>query len=367
MRSNPLVLVLVVFVVSLAAATVAVGGIAAAETPAELTLSGPDTAESGETVTVSVEIAADVSIYGVQYQLTSSTPITGSVEKGGFLEGNGSSVVIVNTVDNSTVDYGETRTGPTGVSGEGTLSTLELTVPASTSTDRLTLSFARAAVSDPSANPVETTTRNLTIELDQVSDSGTASPSGEDDDNSESGGPASGGAGGGAQATTTAAADVTAQSSAWPPTVPDDVRSRFADNDRVPVIILLSSEGDADSLAAALTSQGAVSVRQHDASNSVSATVTANSLRSVADQSTVRAVRYDSSASTVSATDAPETPAPTAASEASDQQRSPTTVSQPSTTTQTVTTSTTFPVFGPVAPLLGVFALAVLFIRGRVG
>jgi hypothetical protein len=282
-----------------------------ADSDVSIQLDGPSEAQAGETVSVEVRINAETAVYGVQFQVTSSLPVTGNVRQGQFLREGASSVVLVSDVSGTRIEYGETRTGAEdGVTGEGTVAIIDMTVPASTETNRIDLSFAAVKVSDPSGRSVETATQGTQIDVHEASGGG-------------------GGGGGGGGSNSNGAAEDTAEtavatqtagertvtgtavaSTDWPATVSSTVVQQFENKSRVRVIVSVDSSIALSTLADRLEANGAQQIERHDQLDSVSAVVTAETLRAVASDSAVTAVRYDSSAqSSESADGASGTPA----------------------------------------------------------
>jgi hypothetical protein len=370
MRNLLIAAVLIVLVLSPVAAIGAIGPVSAQSDPSvSITLEGPATITTGKSVSIEVTMTAPVPVYGVQYRLRSSTPISGSAAKGEFLGQNASSVVLVSQVGDTSVSYGETRTGTErGVTGTGTLSTLSITIPESTSASNLTLSFVETRVANPSGSPVDVTTEGLTLSVVAADDTRTGSPS-DSDRTDEDGGDASGSSGG-ANRTSGSADEGTTKvggpgiasspTARWPAVVPDTVRSQFDERERVPVIIVLSSGTAPAQYLTTLTAEGATNVRHNDESNTVRAVVTASTLRLVAARSGVQSVQ---------AVPAPDTTARTEASFTVAMSSAPTPVNTSAAATSSGTpgtTSTTFPVFSPLAALCGGLAVVVLFVRRRI-
>lgn len=306
-RSQPLVVVVVAVLVSSSLFAI----VGAADSHVSIELDGPSTADAGETVGIDVRMTAETAVYGVQFQVTSSTPITGSVRQGQFLGEGVSSVVLVNGVSQTEIEYGETRTGAEdGVTGEGTLATLELTVPASTDASQVNLSFAIVKVSDPSGTPVETATQGMRINVEATDAGGNGGGSG---GSSENGAAKEG-------RETTAVAETAAErttsgipalSAEWPATVSSSVVQQFESQSRVRVVVSVNSSTSLSAFADRLEANGAQQVERHDQVDSVSAVVTAETLRTVARDSAVTTVRHDSSVeSTVSASGTSGTAAP---------------------------------------------------------
>ena len=304
-RSQALLVVIFAVLVSSSLFT-AVG---TADSHVSIELDGPSTADAGETVSIDVRMTAETAVYGVQFEVSSSTPVTGSVRQGQFLGEGASSVVLVSGVSETEIEYGETRTGAEdGVRGEGILATVELTVPASTETDQVDLAFAVVKVSDPSGTPIEADTQGMRIDVNEAASAG------------GSGGGGGGGGGDGSSedgtaegtAETTAAAETateqatsgtSAASTEWPATVSASVVQQFESQSRVRVIVSVDSSTSLSAFADRLEANGAQQVERHDQLDSVSAVVTAETLRAVAGESAVTAVRYDSSVQSMESTD----------------------------------------------------------------
>jgi len=337
-----------------------------ASSHATVELAGPETVEPGETVTVTVRLDTATPAYGAQFRLSLSTPASGSVSKGSFLAGDASSVVVVREFSDTTVRYGETRTGAEdGVTGSGTLASIELTVPESTDADKLDLTFETVKVSDPDAQSINVSSQGLTIDIAGGSGSGSDSDSDSSSSSSSGGGANSGssssGGGGGSASSATTTQPTATPTDAWPAAVSSTVVSQFETASRVPVVIALDSGTEPAVIAQRLESSGATEVRVHADLNAVSATVSESTLRTVASRSDVRQVQYGSPATVTAAssgttTTAPagtETPASTAADETA------------TATPAAGTTSTQFDLFGQPAIPLAVVLVGFLWWRRR--
>ena len=148
-------------------------------------------------------------------------------------------------------------------------------------------------VANANAEAVETTTTGATLDIAGEAETGddgnTGTESGSDIESDEN------------ASETTASANGTAttsfQSSAteWPSTVPVDVVERYDDTDRLPVIFTLNADTSPTSVADRLQQHGADNVTVLNQIDSVSANVTSSTLRSVARDDAVNAIRYDSS------------------------------------------------------------------------
>ncbi|WP_255196398.1 PGF-pre-PGF domain-containing protein [Halorarius litoreus] len=135
--------------------------------PATVSVDAPETASPGETVTVTVDIATDTPVYAAQFGL--SFPTAGSATHatpGNFLSQNASTFVVANQVDDGRVSFGESRRETqTGVTGSGTLATVDVTLPADASGSvTLGLSDVKVAASNGSSVPVETAGTTIDIE-----------------------------------------------------------------------------------------------------------------------------------------------------------------------------------------------------------
>jgi hypothetical protein len=363
MRHRSLTLVVTIALL-LAGSTAAVTVGASSHATVELT--GPESVEPGDTVTVTASIDTDTPVYGVQFRLSLSTSVSGSVEKGDFLAGNASSVVVVREVSDRTVRYGETRTGADdGVTGSGTLARIELTVPESTDADQLDLSFETVKVSDPNAQPVNASGEGLSMTIGAASDDGSDADDGAGGGGGGGGGGAgAGGGGGGGGAgdgeTTTATAPTT---DAWPASVSASVVERFETADRVPVVVTVDPDADPAAVAERLESGGATEVQVHGDLNAVSATVSQETLRSVASRDDVIRVQYGSPAPPTATGDGSGgTPTP-AGTDAADSTPAP--EPTPTPTPAAGTTSTQFDLFGQPSIPLAVVVAGFLWWRRR--
>ena len=359
MRSTTLTLAVAMLVVVAAAGAPLTAVAAAQSAPATLELSGPDSVSPGETVTVEVAMSATETapVYGAQFTLSSSSMVEGSIEKGGYLAQDASSIVVVGRVAGMIVEYGATRTGSeAGVTGEGTLAVLELTVPESTSADELVLEFDNATVADAEAATVDVATSGLTIDVAaSESGGGSGSRSGDDSDTD----PATATTAPGGTTTTPAG---TATPDALPSVVSPAVVDRFDSAERVPVVVVLDSGTSPSAVAERLEERGATDVSVHESVNSVRATVTRSTLRPVVTDG-VRSVRYDDSALSASTGSSAQSPDadPTSTADSSDSGEA-TGTSPPA----TGTTTTEFPVFsGPAVPMVALLAGVALWRRRR--
>lgn len=355
-RTTTLLIVTAAVLVSLGAPT----GVAVADAPVTVGVDGPETAAPGERISLNVTTTAETPVYGVQFELALSTATTGKVEQGEFLSRDASSVVLVREFADSSVSYGETRTGTgTGVTGEGTLARVELTVPESTDDDQLGISFETVKVSDPDARTVEVATEGTTVDVIS-SDGGSAGDAG-------GGGSSAGGGesesndndGDDPETATRTSQPETAQTGTaeWPAVVPSSVADRFDDTSRVRVVITLDDDASLSTFVDRLEANGGTGIRRYDQQNSVSVVVSEETLRSVSRFDGVRQVRYDSSG-TVRAT--------TAGTATSREDATATASSGVSTASPTSvgTTSTTFGLFGqPVIPLVVAVLCGVLWWR----
>jgi hypothetical protein len=357
MRHRSLTLVVTIaLLVAGSAAAVTVG----ASSHATVELAGPESVEPGDTVTVTANIDTATPVYGVQFQLSLSTPVSGSVEKGEFLAGNASSVVVVREVSDETVRYGETRTGADdGVTGSGTLARIEFTVPESADSDQLDLTFETLKVSDPNAQPVNASGEGLSMTVG-TADGDDADDGSEtnDGDGASGGGGGGGGSAGDGETTTTTGATA----DPWPASVSASVVERFETADRVPVVLSVDPDADPAAVAERLESGGATEVQVHGDLNAVSATVSRETLRSVASRADVVRVQYGSPSTPTPADGTSETATPTPAGTDAGTAGSTATATP---TPAAGTTSTQFDLFGQPAIPLAVVVAGFLWWRRR--
>lgn len=176
---------------------------AAAATPATVTVDAPETASPGETVPVTIAISTDSPVYAAQFDLT--FPSAGSATQatpGDFLSENASTFVVANRVDDARVRYGESRRETqAGVTGSGTLATVEVTLPAD-ATGTVELGLTEVKLAAPNGSSVPVATEGATIEV-------------------ESGGGATGGSDGGSEEPSDGSSP-TATSTAPTPEAPSD-------------------------------------------------------------------------------------------------------------------------------------------------
>ncbi len=152
--------------------TLCLPAVAAGTAPTStVSVDAPATAAPGETVTATIRIDAESSVYAAEFEL--SYPSAGAATQatpGGFLSANASTFVVANRVNESAgrVSFGESRRDTqTGVTGEGVLAEVDVTVPTDASgTVALSLPSVKLAAPNGSAVPVAVENATVDVETD---------------------------------------------------------------------------------------------------------------------------------------------------------------------------------------------------------
>lgn len=348
-----------------------------ADTPVTMQLATADSVAPGNATTATAIIDTTVPVYGVEFAVEASPSLVTveSISQDQFLSQNGSSIVIVNRVNNSTGVYGETRIRTeTGVTGNGAIATITLDVPTDVATDTIRLSFTSMSVVDPDAQVINSTVANGTINVERetaTTPTPTATPTPTPTDSADTA-PAEDNT-----ATTTptptstpsldaeelfneTATPTQTATSSWQQTVDQRVLTALNQSDTVPVLVQVDSTASLDATAASLTAAGLANVSVNSDVGVVRGTTDAAAIQSVAQVDGVTRIRY---ATTRGETATQSQMATTTATSQSATASSEPAQSPDSNTSSTSPTSSSGPGFGPISVVLSLILVTLWRLR----
>jgi len=295
-----------------------------------LAIEAPEEVEPNETITLSVRANATEAVYGIDFAAAydPDRAEVDDVSSGAYL-GDGAGTIVGTAgadPDERRISYAESRTEvESGVTGEGVLATVTVTVDENATGD-LSFEFTEASAVDPAVEDLSVQTSGTTVSLpenesgssdsgdsadpDSIENGSSSTATGDDSENaSDEESPLDSGNGDtdstddeSSTDKTTSESDESDDSASsdddWPETVDDEVRAQLDAGERVGVIVHV--DGNSDSVATALRDANATEVQRFESRNIVAALVDRAAVRAIAGREDVTQIESDEAAVTAS-------------------------------------------------------------------